>query len=242
MNQTESIKKRIYEIIEVANDYDKASYLYDKMMLVTVIVGLIPLTMKSDNIFSIIINYFTSFIFFADYILRIYTSDYKMGIKYYKAYLYYAFTPLAIIDLLAVFPFFSIFFTSPTLTSLCKLFRVVVVLKLIRYSKTMVLMTNVLQRVRSQLFAVLLLTMMYIAASAMFIFQLEPNLFDNFFDALYWATISITTIGYGDISPVTDLGRLITMISALVGVALIALPSGIVTAAYMDEVKKNGHH
>ena len=64
-------------------------------------------------------------------------------------------------------------------------------------------------------------------------------MFGNFFDALYWATISITTIGYGDISPVSDLGRLITMISALVGVALIALPSGIITAAYMDEIKKH---
>ncbi|MDO5155721.1 MAG: ion transporter [Eubacteriales bacterium] len=242
MMNTEEIKKRIYEIIEVANSYDRASYIYDKMMLVTVIVGLIPLTMKSNNIYTYIINYLTSCIFFADYILRIYTSDYKMGIKYYKAYLYYAFTPLAIIDFLAVLPIFSIFFTSQTLVSICRLFRVVVVLKLIRYSKTMVLMTNVLQRVKRQLFAVLLLTIIYIASSAMFIFQLEPNLFDNFFDALYWATISITTIGYGDISPVTDIGRFITMISALVGVALIALPSGIVTAAYMDEVKKNGLH
>jgi len=242
MNQTESNKKRIYEIIEVANENDKASYIYDKMMLITVIVGLIPLTMKSDNIYSIIINYLTSCIFFTDYVLRIYTSDYKMGIKYYKAYLYYAFTPLAIIDLLAVVPFFSIFFTSQTLVSICRLFRVVVVLKLIRYSKTMVLMTNVLQRVKNQLFAVLLLTILYISASAMFIFQLEPDLFDNFFDALYWATISITTIGYGDISPKTDVGRLITMVSALVGVALIALPSGIVTAAYMDEIKKHVHH
>ena len=69
-------------------------------------------------------------------------------------------------------------------------------------------------------------------------FQIEPNLFETFFDALYWATISITTVGYGDISPVTDLGRFITMISALVGVAIIALPSGIITAAYMEEIKR----
>ena len=68
----------------------------------------------------------------------------------------------------------------------------------------------------------------------MLIFQLEPNLFGNFFDALYWATISITTIGYGDIYPTTGVGRLITMISALMGVAVIALPSGMITAAYIN--------
>jgi voltage-gated potassium channel len=72
----------------------------------------------------------------------------------------------------------------------------------------------------------------------MLIFQLEPTLFETFFDALYWATISITTIGYGDIYPKTDMGRFITMISALVGVAVIALPSGMITAAYMNEINK----
>ena len=64
------------------------------------------------------------------------------------------------------------------------------------------------------------------------------DLFETFFDALYWATISITTIGYGDIYPTTDIGRFITMISALVGVAVIALPSGMITAAYMNEISK----
>ena len=63
-------------------------------------------------------------------------------------------------------------------------------------------------------------------------------MFNSFFDALYWATISITTIGYGDISPVTGIGRMITMISALVGMAVIALPTGIITAAYMNEISR----
>lgn len=72
----------------------------------------------------------------------------------------------------------------------------------------------------------------------MLVFQMEQDIFDSFLDALYWATISITTIGYGDISPVTPVGRIITMISALVGMAIIALPTGIITAAYMNEINK----
>jgi voltage-gated potassium channel len=171
--------------------------------------------------------------------IRLYTSDYKMGIKSYKAYVAYVFTPMAIIDLLSTIPVLILLFPSLVVgIGMFRVFRILRVLKLIRYSKTMTVVANVIHRVRKELYAVLVLTMTYIAASAMLIFQLEPSLFRNFFDALYWATISITTIGYGDISPVTSSGRMITMASALVGVAVIALPSGIITAAYMDEIKK----
>lgn len=102
----------------------------------------------------------------------------------------------------------------------------------------MVIIANVLRKAKTQLMAVLILIIIYIFVSAMLIFQLEPNLFETFFDALYWATISITTIGYGDIIPTTEVGKLITMISALMGVAVIALPSGMITAAYINEITK----
>ena len=76
-------------------------------------------------------------------------------------------------------------------------------------------------------------------------FNAEPHLnpetgkatFDNFFDALYWATVTLTTVGYGDVTPVTDIGRFISMVSSLFGVAIIALPSGVITAAYIEELR-----
>ncbi len=70
------------------------------------------------------------------------------------------------------------------------------------------------------------------------IFNIEPQSFRNFFDAIYWATVSLTTVGYGDIYPVTDAGRIITMISSFVGIAIVALPAGIITAGYMNEINK----
>ena len=231
-------KKRLYEIIEVSQGKDAASLSYDKLMLVTVLVGLVPLTMKKTNVYAEAIDILTAIIFLFDYAMRFYTADYKMGIKCYKAYVAHFFTPMSIIDLMAIVPVFTLFFSGSNAIGLFRIFKVFRVLKLLRYSKTMVIIENVMRKVKQQLMAVLVLTLMYITASAMFIFQIEPNLFNNFFDALYWATISITTIGYGDISPVTIPGRLLTMVSALVGVAVIALPSGIITAAYMDETKK----
>jgi hydroxymethylpyrimidine pyrophosphatase-like HAD family hydrolase len=71
---------------------------------------------------------------------------------------------------------------------------------------------------------------------ALVIFNVEPNTFHTFFDAIYWATISLTTVGYGDIYPVTTLGRMITMVSSFMGIPIVALPAGIITAGYMKEI------
>ena len=76
----------------------------------------------------------------------------------------------------------------------------------------------------------------YILISALVIFNVEPQTFDNFFEAIYWATVSLTTVGYGDIYPTSDIGRIITMISSVFGIAIVALPAGIITAGYMDEI------
>ena len=233
----EKYKRRIYEVIEVSSIGDASSRAYDVLMTTTVIVGLVPLTLKTDNFYTFVIEIITALILFVDYCARVYTADYKMGFKNIKAYIAYIFTPLAIFDLLSILPVIYLLFTIPSLR-LLKLIRIFRVLKLIRYSKTMIVIANVVRKVKTQLIAVLILITIYIFVSAMLIFQLEPNLFTTFFDALYWATISITTIGYGDISPVTGIGRMITMISALVGMAVIALPTGIITAAYMNEITR----
>ena len=81
----------------------------------------------------------------------------------------------------------------------------------------------------------------YVLISSLVIYNVEPESFDTFFDAIYWATISLTTVGYGDIYPVTTSGRIVTMISSVFGIAIIALPSGVITAGYLEEVNKENH-
>ena len=71
----------------------------------------------------------------------------------------------------------------------------------------------------------------------MIVFNVEPDTFSNFFDAVYWACVSLTTVGYGDIYPVSTAGRIFTMLSSIVGIAIVALPSGIITAGYMDALR-----
>ena len=232
------LKRRIYEILEPSGTNDTASRAYDLLMTTAVVVGLIPMTLKHENVFVVWIDIVTSLLFIIDYAFRLYTADYKMGYKSYKAYVAYVLSPLAIFDFLSIVPVISVFYRPLAGLALLRLFRVFRVVKLVRYSKVMVTITNVIRKVRKQLEAVFILVVIYIFISAMLMFQLEPNLFETFFDALYWATISITTIGYGDIYPMTLLGKIITMISALVGMAVIALPTGIITASYMQEITR----
>ena len=78
----------------------------------------------------------------------------------------------------------------------------------------------------------------YVLFSALIIFNVEPESFGNFFDAIYWATVSLTTVGYGDIYPTSNIGRIVTMISSILGIAIVALPSGIITAGFMEELQK----
>ena len=96
---------------------------------------------------------------------------------------------------------------------------------------------NTFKHQKEALGYVLILAVGYIVISALIIFNVEPETFNSFFDAVYWATVSLTTVGYGDIYPVTDIGRVITMISSFFGIAIVALPAGIITAGYMDEIK-----
>lgn len=77
----------------------------------------------------------------------------------------------------------------------------------------------------------------YIVVSALIVFNVEPDSFETFFDAIYWATVSLTTVGYGDICPVTVLGRTVAMVSSFFGIAIVALPAGIVTAEYLKSIQ-----
>ncbi len=92
---------------------------------------------------------------------------------------------------------------------------------------------------KEALSAVCTLAIAYIFITALIIFNVEPETFNTFFDAVYWATVSLTTMGYGDLYCVSVAGRVITMVSAIFGIAIVALPAGIITAGYMSAIQKD---
>lgn len=233
------MRKRLFEIIETAQENDRASNIYDTFMLVVIIASLIPMAFKQENLLFSWIDRICVIIFIIDYLFRIFTADLKLK-KRAWSFLLYPFTPMAIIDLLCILPSLHIIksgFKILKIFRLFRTFRVFRVFKTIRYSKSIRMIKGVFIRQKKALITVGILAFAYIIISALVIFNVEPESFDTFFDAVYWATVSLTTMGYGDIYPVSTIGRIVTMVSSIFGIAIIALPSGIVTAGFMEELK-----
>ena len=187
------------------------------------------------------IDYITVAIFIFDYLLRLITADIKLK-KSVASFFLYPITPMAIIDLLSILPSVSVLNSSFRLLKLFRLLRTLKVLrafKFLRYSKSFEIISNVFKKQKKVLAAVATMAVAYVLVSALVIYNVEPESFNTFFDAVYWATISLTTVGYGDLYPVTTIGRIVTMISSVFGIAIIALPSGVITAGYLSEINKD---
>lgn len=234
-------RKRIYEIIEKSEGHDTLSAIYDYSMIVVIIVSLIPLAFKEDTPLFFAADKVTVAIFIIDYILRWMTADYKFEKKALSSFVRYPFSFMAIVDLISILPSLSFVnsgFKLLRVLRMIRAMRVFRVFKAMRYSRSFEIIGNVLKSSKDSLVAVCALAGGYILISALVIFNVEPDSFNSFFDAIYWATVSLTTVGYGDIYPVSTLGRIITMVSSIFGIAIVALPAGIITAGYMNEINK----
>ncbi len=235
------MRKRIFEIIEKSDGKDLLSSIYDIVMIIVIIISLIPLAFKQDGELFYAIDKISVTAFIIDYFLRWMTADYKFKKKGIFSFIRYPFSGMALIDLISILPSLSILnsgFKLLRILRLIRAMRVFRVFKAMRYSKSFEIIGNVMRSSKDSLIAVCALAAGYVLVSALIIFNVEPDSFNTFFDAFYWATISLTTVGYGDIYAVSTFGRIITMLSSVFGIAIVALPAGIVTAGYMNELNK----
>lgn len=232
------MRRKLFEIIEV-DDNNLVSHIYDITMMLCIILSLIPLAMKSPPEFFKWVEIATTVIFVIDYILRFSTADYKLN-RGGISFLLYPFTFMAIVDLLSILPSLLLISNSLRVLKMIRFVRALRVLKILksfRYSKNIAIIASVFRRQKRSLITVFVLAIGYILISALVVFNVEPETFPTFFDSVYWATVSLTTVGYGDIYTVSVIGRVITMISSVLGVAIVALPAGIITAGYMKEIE-----
>lgn len=234
------MRKKIYEIIEPAKN-NLLSSIYDVFMMAVIVVSLVPLAFKETNTAFTVIEYATVGIFVLDYLLRLWTADLKLK-KSALSFFLYPLTPMALVDLLSILPSLTMLNGGLRLLKIFRLLRALKVfrtLKFLSYSKSFEIILNVFKKQKRVLSAVATLAVAYTLISALVIYNVEPESFDNFFEAIYWATVSLTTVGYGDIYPVTTIGRVVTMFSSVFGIAIIALPSGVITAGYLSEINND---
>ena len=238
------MRKRLYNIIEQGHVGDKASIAYDVLMLIAITASIIPLMFVEEVRAFRIIEQITVAFFILDYILRWITADYRQGKKGWS-FVLYPFTGWAIIDLLSILPGLSVLGRGFKIFRITRLLRILRLFKFIRYSNKIQVLGRVVRKEKEVLITVLGIAIFYVFLTALIMFNAEPHInpntgavtFESFFDALYWATVTLTTVGYGDMIPVTDIGRFVSMLSALFGVAVIALPSGVITASYLEELR-----
>lgn len=234
-----TLRKKIYDVIE-PNHLTKWSKVYDGFMLVVIVLSILPLTFRTEIPYFNIIDKITVSIFILDYFLRWITADFSKPHKSkWKTILFYPFTLAAIIDLLSILPSFSACNRVFKLFRITRLLKVLRVLRIVRYSRNIQILIRVLKKEKNILLVVLYIALGYILLTALIMFNIEESsMFTSFFDAIYWATTTLTTVGYGDIYPLTGVGKIISMFSSLLGVAVIALPSGVITASYLEELRE----
>lgn len=240
------IRKKIYQIVEKDSEKNTVSIFYDIFMLISIAVSIFPLMFAEEKPCFRIIEQITVTIFIVDYLLRWLSADYKLDKKGWS-FVLYPLTPMAVIDILSILPGLNVIGSGFKLFRVSRVFRTFRLLKFVRYSDKLDILWKVIKKEKTVLLSVLGIAVFYVFLTALIMFNVEPHInpvtgaqtFHDFFDALYWATVTLTTVGYGDLCPATDIGRFISMLSSLFGVAIIALPSGVITASYLDELRES---
>lgn len=240
------MRETIFNLIESQDKKTRFSKLYDGVMLAAIFVSLVPLMFREEIFILRAIEYTVTVLFSLDYVLRWITADIKKPKMGKWAFVVYPLTFAAIIDLVSILPIFASINNSLRILRMWRLFSLLLIFRIFRHFEPLQIVLRVFKKKSSQLLTVVGFAIVYIFITALIMFNLEKpinpatgqHFFCDFFDALYWATCTLTTVGYGDIYPLTNIGRFISMISALVGISIVALPSSIITSGYMEEMKE----
>ncbi len=247
------MKKRVYEIIEEAEPGNRASEIFDIFLISFISLNAISLVVGTvEEIHQIAPRAFRLFeivsvaIFTVEYLLRVWSCSVNPRYAHpVLGRLRFMVSPLALIDLLAILPFYMAPFIGLhglDLRFLRAVRLLAQIVRLSRYFSSMRTLARVLHTRRGELLAVVLvLSLLLVMTSSLIFFaenEAQPDTFANIPQAMWWSVITLTTVGYGDVFPVTVAGRLLAGLIAVVGIGLFALPAGILGSGFMEEIGK----
>lgn len=242
-------KKRIFQIIEVGYDLDFLSRFYDIVNVLAIILNLaVSVLYTFDNIresygaLMTVIEAVTVGFFVVDYFLRVWTADILYSeLSKGKAHRRYIFSFMGIVDLLSFLPYFlPIFFPAGTVAF--RMIRIVRIFRLFRinaYYDSLSVITEVIVSKSQQLISSVFIILVLMLASSLCMYSLEheaqPDVFTNAFSGIWWATSTLLTVGYGDIYPITTMGKLFGIFISFLGVGMVAIPTGIISAGFVNQ-------
>ncbi len=245
-------RKRIFKIIEKAENNDIASKIFDISIIILIVLNVFAIILQSfkdiaDSYYGLFrfFEIFSVIIFSIEILLRIITCDLKFPEKrWFLSFIKYSFSFMAIIDLLAILPFYLPILIPIDLRFLrvLRLTRILRILKVNRYSKSLDLIGKVLYKKKYELLVTIFITSILLLLASSMMYYLEndaqPDSFPNIIASFWWAIATLTTVGYGDVYPITILGKITSGIIALLGIGLVALPTGIISSGFMEIISE----
>ena len=253
----QEIKRNVYTLLHPAEGNTKWDKLINTFLISLIILNVITVMLETvESIHTAHKHLFKAFdavsviIFSIEYVLRVWSANHEDRYRHrIKGRLRYIFSVGAIIDLIAILPWYLHVFTGGLDLRMLRMFRLARILRLFRltaYTKSAQLIYNVFKSRFNELLLSFILTGFLIVISSCLVYFAEhteqPEDFSSVPATMYWAVVTLATVGYGDIVPHTILGKFFTVIIMLCGIALLALPAGIITSGFLDEMKNTKKH
>ena len=245
-------RKRIFDLVDETNKSNRLNFGFDIFLLILILLNVVAIVLESFeevrlwysaelHVFEVV----SVILFTIEYLFRAISSKYLFpGISNRRALVRFIFSPLALVDLFAILPFYLpiIFSIDLRLMRLLRMLRIIRIFKLKRYSSSLTMLVEVVKEERNILGVTffIMIVLLVICASVMYHVEhlAQPEAFPNIVAALWWAVATLTTVGYGDIVPITGWGKIISAFTALIGIGMFALPTGILCAAFIRRLNR----
>ncbi len=246
------LRYRLYRVLEPADGGSWTSRIFDVMLVVLIVANVTAIILESfDQLFAAYAPFFHWFefvsvlLFTVEYLLRLATADFLYPDSGpIRSRLRWMFSSAGLIDLIAILPFYVPLLIAFDLRFLrmVRILRLLRILKLKRYSRSLQLIGEIVNDRKEELLVTVFLNAILMVIASTFMYYLEneaqPEHFPNVMATMWWAVSTLTTVGYGDVYPITGMGKIFAAIIAVIGIGFVALPTGILSAAFIERIHR----
>lgn len=241
------MKRKIFDIIQIGDKSNLISRSFDIFITLIIISNILVMFLQTFDELAVAYSFFkdveifTTLVFCIEYILRIWTADYLYpNLSEFKSRLRFLLSYDGVVDLLTIIPAF--FLTGFVVFRMLRVVRIFHLFRINAQYDSFSVITSVLWEKKRQILSSLFIVIILILGSSLCMYsaehEVQPNVFRDAFSGIWWAVSTVLTVGYGDIYPVTLMGRIMAIIIAILGVGVVAIPTGIISAGFVEQYQR----